>query len=127
MPGAPMGAPRQTQRDRWKKRPVVVKYHAWRDHLRLCVRQQIDKLPPAEKVTKLNWLAVFEPPPSWSKKKRAAAIGQLHRSKPDRDNIDKACLDSLYDEDSFIAAGTVKKVWGDQAKLIIEIHFETEG
>lgn len=121
-----MGAPRQTQRDRWKKRPVVVKYHAWRDHLRLCVRQQIGSLPPAEKVVKFNMLAVFEPPPSWSQKKRAASIGQLHRQKPDIDNVFKAAGDTLFDEDCAIACGTFKKVWGNQAKLIIEIHFETE-
>ena len=35
IPVTPMGAPRQTQRDKWAKRPVVVRYHAFRDVVRL--------------------------------------------------------------------------------------------
>ncbi len=30
----PMGAPRMTQRDRWAKRPCVLRYHAFKDVLR---------------------------------------------------------------------------------------------
>lgn len=71
--------------------------------------------------------AVFEPPPSWSAKKRAAAIGQLHRQKPDFDNVTKGACDTLWEEDSAIARAEIKKRWGEQAKLIIEIYFETEG
>lgn len=29
----PVAAPRMTQRDRWKKRPVVMRYWAWRDRI----------------------------------------------------------------------------------------------
>ena len=33
----PIGKPRMTQRDRWKKRPPVVRYHAFKDQLRACL------------------------------------------------------------------------------------------
>lgn len=117
IPGPPLGKPRQTQRDKWKKRPAVQKYRAWADLARLCA----GVLPPPAIIARLDWKAYFAPPPSWSKKAAAAAIGQLHRQKPDRDNIDKAVLDALFPEDSGIAAGTIAKFWDDVPRLEITI------
>ena len=48
-------------------------------------------------------------------------MGTLHRSKPDRDNIDKAVMDALFPEDSGIAAGTIRKVWGEPPRVEGEI------
>lgn len=118
----PMGAPRMTQRDRWAKRPVVQRYWAWKDK----AREAAGELPPAESIQSVSWVAVFVPPVSWSKKKRAAAMGTLHRSKPDIDNIFKAVLDSLFDEDKHIAAGGVKKVWGEIERMEVEIVYSEE-
>jgi Holliday junction resolvase RusA-like endonuclease len=118
IPGDPIGAPRMTQRDRWKRRPVVLKYFAWRDKARAAA----GPMPPAEQVESLSWVAYFSPPVSWSKKKQAAAIGTLHRAKPDRDNIDKAILDSLFGEDQAIAKGTIEKRWGIAERLEITIE-----
>lgn len=39
--------------------------------------------------------AYFAPAQSWSKKKKAAALGQPHVQKPDADNLIKAVLDGL--------------------------------
>lgn len=116
--GDPVGAPRMTQRDKWQRRPCVLRYRAWKDRARLAA----GCLPPADKINSLSWTAVFAPPPSWSPRKRTAAMGTLHRSKPDRDNIDKAVLDALFDDDKAIAAGTLTKVWGfpERLEVIIE-------
>jgi len=90
IPGPPPGKPRMTQRDKWAKRPEVVRYRDWCDLVRATAGKDV---PDASLVRELNWTAYFEPPQSWSMKTRAAVIGTCHRQKPDRDNIDKAILD----------------------------------
>lgn len=62
---------------------------------------------------------VLEMPRSWSKAKRLAMEGQLHEQKPDRDNLEKALLDSVYGEDSHVADGRVTKLWGSEDLIII--------
>ena len=117
-PGTPLGKPRMTRRDKWARRPCVVSYWAWADYVRWCA----GTVPPAEKVESLSWVAMFQPPKSWSKTKRAGVIGTQHRSKPDRDNIDKAVLDALYPGgDAAIARGALEKIWGWEASLTITI------
>lgn len=122
IPGKPIGKPRMTQQDRWKKRPRVVRYRQWSDLARVCVLEQIGQLPDPEQIESLSWVAYFMPPKSWSAKRKAEAIGTLHRQKPDRDNIDKAVLDSLFDRDQAIAAGRIEKRWGESERIEIEIE-----
>jgi Holliday junction resolvase RusA-like endonuclease len=120
IPGTPMGKPRMTQRDKWKGRDCVLRYHAWADQ----VRAIAGKMPEAEQVAALNWVAFFEPPKSWSKKRREAAYGTPHRAKPDRDNLDKMCLDILWKNDSAIYKGTIEKLWSKEARIEIHIYYE---
>jgi len=115
----PMGKPRMTRRDKWKKRPCVVRYRAFADALRLAAGE----LPPTELIEDLSWVATFAFPKSYSKKKRTALMGQLHRSTPDRDNCDKAVLDILFKQDSAIAKGTIEKRWGETDSLEIVIKW----
>lgn len=117
IPGTPVGKPRQTRRDKWKQRDCVMRYRAWADQ----AREHAKGLPPANSIERFDWTAYFSPPASWSKRRREAAMGTLHRSKPDRDNIDKAVMDALFPEDSGIAAGTIRKVWGEPPRLEVEI------
>lgn len=124
VPGPPPGKPRMTRQDRWKKRPATDRYWAWANAIKEAVGNSI---PEAASVALLNWTAYFEPPTSksWPKKRRIAAIGTLHRAKPDRDNIDKAVLDCLWpDGDSAIAAGTIRKFWDWTPRIEIEITLE---
>ena len=116
----PMGAPRMTRRDVWKKRPCVVRYRAYADRLRLACRG-IDK-----NAVGLSWTAWFSMPASWSKKKRAEMAGKVHRSKPDRDNIDKGVLDSLFESDQGVAFGHIGKFWDDGKGPRIELVVTTE-
>lgn len=62
---------------------------------------------------------VLEMPRSWSKAKRLAMNGQLHDQKPDRDNLEKALLDSVYGEDCHVADGRVTKLWGTKDLIIV--------
>jgi Holliday junction resolvase RusA-like endonuclease len=114
--GEPMGKPRMTQRDKWAKRPVVLRYRAFADHARASA--PIDLPPFPESV---SWTAYLPLPDSWSQKKKGAHAGRLHQSKPDRDNIDKAILDALWESDSCIAHGVVEKRWDDGKGPRIEL------
>ena len=116
--GNPTGKPRQTQRDKWMKRPSVVKYREWADK----AREAAGQLP--DNPGTVNWTAYFEIPESWSKKKKKLMAGAFHRQKPDRDNVDKCVLDSLFSEDSGIHSGTMQKRWDDGNGPRIEIEIK---
>lgn len=113
IPGKIMGAPRQTQRDRWKKRDVVERYHTVRDIIKFEVIRQVGKLPDPLQIQQFNWVAYIQMPASWSEKKKARSIGRLHRVKPDKDNIEKTLTDAMFKNDQGIAWGTGGKVWCD--------------
>lgn len=127
-PVVPMGKPRMTQRDRWKKRPPVLRYHAFKDELRRMVNQlpHLRTTLASGNVLRVSWTAFFPMPASWSMRKKAAMAGRPHRAKPDRDNVDKAILDALFEEDSGIAGGHLEKRWDDGRGPRLEIVFETE-
>ena len=112
----PMGAPRMTRADTWKKRPVVMRYRAYKDALRHACKGI------AKDAYGISWFASFTMPASWSKKKKAAMSGTLHRSKPDRDNVDKGILDTLFESDQGIAVGSISKFWDDGRGARIELH-----
>lgn len=69
--------------------------------------------------------AQFAPAASWSKAKRAAAMGQPHTQKPDCDNLGKTVLDALnriaWADDGQVSSITIRKVWGpvDQTRVSI--------
>jgi Holliday junction resolvase RusA-like endonuclease len=116
IPFGPVGKPRMTRRDKWKKRDCVVRYREWCDAFRAC----IGNVPDA--VVGVSWIATIPMPRSWSKKKRLERIGTLHDSRPDRDNLDKAILDSLFAEDSGIAFGFVAKFWAEEGGMTVYFH-----
>ena len=71
-------------------------------------------------------MASFEPAPSWSRKRRQAALGTYHTQKPDFDNIAKAICDGLngtaFTDDSQVAECSVVKVWGPVARTVVTIE-----
>ncbi len=118
----PMGKPRMTQRDKWAKRPCVMKYRAFSDELRRQVKGE-----DFEDAYSLSWVAYLPIPKSWSKKKKEEMRGDYHRQKPDRDNIDKAILDTLFKDDSGIAIGNLTKKWDDGQGPRIELTWSCFG
>lgn len=117
IPGEPVSAPRMTQQDKWMKRPCVVRYREWSNE----AKRIAGDLPDPSRIESLSWSAYFEPSESWPKKKRVASVGTLHRFKPDRDNLDKAVLDSLFKNDAAIARGSISKWWDWTPRLEVEI------
>jgi len=87
----PVGKPRQTQQDKWKKRPCVVRYRAYAD----AVRAQAG----GWSVPTDGFRIVFHVEAPKTKQDRA---GDAHHLKPDIDNLTKAFFDALEDEDKYI-------------------------
>lgn len=109
IPVIPIGAPRMTQRDRWKKRPVVLRYFDYKDTVRLS----------GFKVTEtLNVIFYMQMPKSWSAKKKAAMDGKPHDQKPDIDNLLKALMDTTG-EDKTVHTITARKIWSSNPRITI--------
>ena len=71
--------------------------------------------------------AVFEPPRSASKKAKERKLnGEFPTKKPDVDNICKIYLDAMnkvvYPDDKQVAAVIVKKIYGEQACVNVEVE-----
>jgi len=110
----PIGKPRMTQRDKWKKRECVERYFSFRDRVRL--------LSCGFKMPEAGYhLKFFIPMPlSWSKKKRSEMVGKPHQAKPDKDNLEKAFLDAVCVDDAYVWDGRVSKYWSNHGKITIE-------
>ncbi|HBZ1362084.1 TPA: RusA family crossover junction endodeoxyribonuclease [Escherichia coli] len=95
----PIGKPRMTRADKWKQRPPVMRYRAFCDEVRL------RKMTMPESGSHVTF--VLPMPPSWSKKK------------PDCDNMLKALMDALYEDDSHVWDCRITKIWGEKGQIII--------
>ena len=104
---------RQTQRDRWMKRPCVVRYHRFKDEIR--------KQKGSWELSLSGAHIIFHIPmsKSFSKKKRNLLRNTFHQQKPDIDNILKAFLDSLFDNDSVVCDLRISKLWSDEGKICV--------
>lgn len=105
-----------TQRDVWAKRPVVLRYRAFCDEL----RRHVGDVP--EKVCAVAITAKLPMPDSWSAKKQAAYDGTLMQQKPDCDNIAKAILDALFENDAVIGQLSITKIWCKSGQTGIDIE-----
>lgn len=101
-PIIPVGKPRMTQRDRWKKRPCVLRYHQFKDQCRL------HNVTLGDSVSVRFYIPM---PDSWSKKKKREMLNQPHQQKADIDNLLKALLDACLADDSSVYAITATKHW----------------
>lgn len=108
----PLGKPRQTNRDRWAKRPAVLRYRAFKDEVRL----RGVALP--ESGCRITFIIPM--PDSWSKKKRAEHVGRPHQQKPDLDNLMKSLMDAIFEEDSAVWDARITKIWGEKGQIQIE-------
>ncbi|MDR9934857.1 RusA family crossover junction endodeoxyribonuclease, partial [Enterobacter cloacae] len=54
------------------------------------------------------------------KKTRAAMDGQPQQQKPDLDNLPKALLDALFEDDAPIWDARASKIWGETGMIMIE-------
>lgn len=109
----PLAKPRMTRRDKWKKRPVVLKYFAFKDQIRL----------HGVTLPEDGFKVIFRlpMPASWSMKKKTMLQDKPHRSKKDIDNLQKALFDSVYDgeDDGLIWNVWAQKLWSVKGSIEI--------
>lgn len=110
----PVAKPRMTSSDRWKHRPIVDKYFAFKDAIvGLCNLSKF-VLPDKYKVE-----FFIKMPDSWSKWRRNDLDGKPHQQKPDLDNLVKSINDCLRTKDESIYWIEASKFWSTQGKIII--------
>lgn len=110
----PMGAVRQTKRDKWKKRPVVERYHQFRDDLRYACKSNNFELGDTFEI-----IFYIPMPKSWSKKKMIKMYNTPHNQKPDIDNLVKAVMDALMTDDKQVWKIKAEKRWSDLGSIMI--------
>ena len=113
----PCPKPRMTKADRWRKRPSVLKFFAFRDAVRQYKTSNV-VLQSAYHSNNLEFdsfeIEFHVPmPKSWSKTKREDKDGTPHQQRPDLDNYLKAWKDSVYDEDAIVWKVKASKLWTD--------------
>lgn len=108
----PVPKPRMTQRDRWAKRPAVERYYHFADELR---EQWEGEVPPMFRI-----VFMMPMPKSWSKKKRMEMTGRPHQQRPDVDNLTKAFLDALCEDDSYVYHVDAAKHWSEEGGIIFK-------
>ena len=113
----PVPKPRQTQSDRWKKRPCVVRYHAFKDE---CRKYNINVPDSGSHI-----VFVLPMAKSWSKNKKQEHNGQPHKQKPDTDNMVKALFDALFSEDEHIWDFRATKIWGEEPLILVGVKKDT--
>ena len=104
---APCSKPRMTQADKWKKRPSVVKFFAFRDAIKQSTIHNIA-------LESFDIEFYIQMPKSWSKKKKKLHNGNPHKQRPDLDNYIKAWCDSVFEEDSVVWRFKASKRWTDK-------------
>lgn len=98
-PITPCPKPRMTRRDKWKKRPSVMRYRAFKDKCRLL------RLNLPQPCRVIFWMPM---PLNWSAKRREAMAGEPHEQRPDLDNMIKGLWDATVKQD--------EKLWNVQAE-----------
>jgi Holliday junction resolvase RusA-like endonuclease len=113
-PITPVPAPRQVRKDAYNPSPMVQRYRAFRDEVAV---RHVQLPTPYHHV-----IFVLPMSTSWPGSKRAKLLGMPHQFRPDRDNLEKALLDSVFGEDSHVWDGRSTKLWGGQGLIIISDH-----
>lgn len=116
IPVCPVPKPRMTRRDKWAERPAVMKYRAYCDELRLHLGQM--RVPDDFSID-----FYIEMPMSWSHKKRKRMDGQPHQSKRshDIDNLLKAFMDAVFEDDGTVWRVRASKRWARKGGLTLSV------
>ena len=112
----PVPKPRQTRSDKWKKRPVVLRYRAFADE---CRAKGVNLKESGQHIT--FGIPMAE---SWSKKKKADHLGMPHQQRPDVDNLAKALMDAVLKEDCAVWEIKITKVWASTGYIMIRDIYE---
>jgi len=115
IPGRAIPKPRMTRRDKWAKRKCVLTYIRWANHVRAIAG---GKVQDPIGIIALVYLGF---PKTYSAAKKQKLQGELHRQKPDGDNILKGLCDAICKSDERIATKFIQKHWDDGKGERVEI------
>lgn len=119
---APIGSPRPrfANRGKYVQTYMPATYTA---HKAFIQRQMPKAMLESDLIVTIEFL--FNPPQSWSNKKRLAMIGQYKRTKPDIDNLIKTVLDAankhLWKDDNQIVEVRSFKKYADESKIVMSV------
>jgi Holliday junction resolvase RusA-like endonuclease len=121
----PVPEPRMSRSDKWKERPCVMRYFAFRDEIRLLLNgtPEIQEAIETGRCYSLTVDFCLPMPDSWSKKKKANFDGKFHHQKPDIDNLMKALMDSLFGllSDEEVSEIHARKFWASEGSITISL------
>lgn len=104
----PCPAPRQNKNSRFNpdKEKAIARYVAFKQEVKL---RKIH-------IPESNTLIVFyfKMPKSWTKKKKDSLRGKAHQQVPDLDNLLKALLDAVHEQDCRVWDYRARKLWCDR-------------
>ena len=119
----PCPKPRMTKADRWRKRPSVLKFFAFRDAVRQYKESKVVLQSPyhSHHLEFKSFEIEFHVPmpKSWPKWKKECMNGTPHQQRPDLDNYLKAWKDSVYEEDAIVWRVKASKLWTDGTGHIV--------
>lgn len=102
-PIEPVPKPRMTRRDKWRKRPCVMRYRRFKDQ---CRAHRVELPQPCRVIFHMPM-----PERAWPKALRENMAGQPHCSTPDLDNLLKALCDAVLVDDARIWSVSAEKRW----------------
>ncbi len=110
---APHPYVRQVQSDRWKKRPAVLRYRAFRDEVALTIKE----FP----LDFFHMVFLIQVPASWSTAKKLRHVGRPHLGRPDKDNLEKGLIDAVYrfGDDGHVWNTASTKLWSMHPGIVI--------
>lgn len=124
------GTPRPKARPRFVRGRVITTTgeleKLWRTWLKRAideaVRHRGDPKPLFTGAVKVTMRFTFAPPAG-----KRDRIGKPHTHKPDKDNLEKLCLDlmtkaGVLKDDSQVADGPVQKLWGERAGVVVLVE-----
>lgn len=127
------GEPQGKQRPRFARRGSYVKTYTpqrtidYEERIRECYREQVGNEILVDVPVRINIIAYFSIPKSFTKRKRQDAIKNYVKphNRIDVDNIAKAVLDALngvaYQDDHYVTNLTVWKQYAEQPRLEIRV------
>lgn len=123
------GKPQPKQRPRLARNGAIYTPAATQAYERLVARHaKLAGAKPVSGPVHVEITSMFAIPKSWSKKRKAAAEGQPHISRPDLDNLVKSVLDGLngvaFADDALVHSVSCRKVWSSNCgdgKTVVRI------
>lgn len=102
----------------------VKRYLDYKEKIAIIARSKY-KGDPISGPVELNITFYLPIPPSWTKTKQRDMDGQLHTSRPDRDNLEKGVCDALnkivWKDDGQVCMGTTIKRYSREPRIEIEV------